>query len=86
MYMVHKTAARKSKNGLKVKPEGGLLMTKIIIDSSLCVGCGGCNTFCPFVILDLDDGHATVVEDLMDDCIECGLCEAECPEKAIKVE
>ena len=86
MCMVRKTAARKSKNGLKAKPEGSSYMTKIIIDSSLCVGCGGCNTFCPFGILDLDDGHAMVVEDLLDDCTECGLCEEGCPEKAIKVE
>lgn len=61
-------------------------MTKIVVDLSLCVGCGGCNVFCPYGVLDLDDGHAIVVEELLAQCDECRLCEQECPEKAIKVE
>jgi NAD-dependent dihydropyrimidine dehydrogenase PreA subunit len=59
--------------------------TIIQIDKSLCVGCGGCNEFCPEGILDVNEGLATVVNDLLDKCLECGECEEYCPEKAVKV-
>jgi NAD-dependent dihydropyrimidine dehydrogenase PreA subunit len=60
-------------------------MTDIKIDLSLCVGCGGCNILCPYGILDLGDGQAVVVTELLENCIECSICEEGCPEKAIKV-
>ena len=61
-------------------------MAEITIDLSLCVGCGGCNIFCPYGILDLADGQAVVVTELLENCNECRACEEGCPEKAIKVE
>jgi Pyruvate/2-oxoacid:ferredoxin oxidoreductase delta subunit len=59
-------------------------MAKPNVDTSLCVGCGGCNSFCPYGILDLGDGQAVVVQDLLDRCDGCKLCE-DCPEGAITV-
>ncbi|MCK4785203.1 MAG: 4Fe-4S dicluster domain-containing protein, partial [Desulfobacteraceae bacterium] len=72
MYTRPKNTASPWKNGLGARCEGGLSMAEITIDLSLCVGCGGCNIFCPYGILDLGDGQAVVVTELLENCNECG--------------
>lgn len=51
----------------------------VVIDKSLCVGCGTCVGTCPNGALDLQDGVAVV----NDNCINCGMCIDACPVSAI---
>lgn len=59
-------------------------MAKIIIDDSLCTGCGLCAANCPDVFEVGDDGLAHVTGD---NCASCDLKEIaeQCPVNAITV-
>ena len=56
----------------------------IKIDEEKCTGCGLCIPGCPEGALQLIDGKARLVSDLM--CDGLGACIGECPEGAIKIE
>lgn len=62
-------------------------MTEIVINSSLCSGCGICTRTCPYSILLLkdDDDVASVNPAVAPFCSRCGHCCAICPEAAITV-
>lgn len=54
----------------------------LLIDKTLCTGCGSCVDACPFEALELVDNIAVVG----DACTLCGTCVDECPESAITME
>lgn len=54
----------------------------LIIDTSLCVGCGACVGGCPNGALELRDGVAAVEENA---CVLCGVCVQNCPVGAIDI-
>jgi NAD-dependent dihydropyrimidine dehydrogenase PreA subunit len=56
----------------------------IKIDEEKCNGCGNCIPSCPEGALQIIDGKARLVSDLM--CDGLGACIGECPEGAIKIE
>ncbi|MBL6963471.1 MAG: 4Fe-4S binding protein [Bacteroidetes bacterium] len=56
----------------------------IKIDEDLCNGCGLCIPGCPEGALQIIDGKARLVSDLM--CDGLGACVGECPEGAIEIE
>lgn len=56
----------------------------ITIDESKCDGCGNCIPGCPEGALQVIDGKARLVSDLM--CDGLGACVGECPQGAITVE
>lgn len=60
-------------------------MAKVIVDASLCVGCGLCEQNCPEVFEMKDDGVAHVKTSK---CSSCDLKEVadQCPVNAITVE
>jgi len=56
----------------------------IKIDEEKCTGCGLCIPSCPEGALQIIDGKARLVSDLM--CDGLGACIGECPEGAIEIE
>jgi electron transfer flavoprotein alpha subunit len=54
----------------------------VIVNGEKCVGCGICETTCPFGAVSLKDGKAVISSA----CTECGACIDVCPVKAIKRE
>lgn len=55
------------------------LTNKVVIDGSLCIGCGKCVKDCVASALYIENGKACVREG----CIECGHCFAICPAGAV---
>ncbi len=60
-----------------------MLREIITIDEDLCTGCGDCVPGCPEGALQIIDGKARLVSDLM--CDGLGACVGECPTGAMKV-
>ena len=60
-------------------------MTKVIIDKSLCTGCGLCSSICPTAFEMADDNIAKAIGDSCEgqDIKEVA---SQCPVEAIKVE
>ena len=56
---------------------------KIVVDASLCDGCGACLKVCPMGCLEMNEGK--VVLNREEDCLVCQACEAECRRGAIAV-
>ena len=56
---------------------------RIIINASLCDGCGACIKVCPMDCLDIRDGKAILRSE--EDCLVCLTCEAECRAGVITV-
>ena len=61
-----------------------MLRDLVVIDEDKCNGCGLCVPGCPEGALQVIDGKARLVSDLL--CDGLGACIGECPEGAIKVE
>lgn len=67
-------------------------MPKIIVDESVCKGCGLCANACPLHILSLDTGRlnpkgyhpAQLIAP--EKCVGCAACATMCPDTAITVE
>lgn len=60
-------------------------MKKITLNSALCKGCGICIALCPKKVFEADI-EGKPVNERVDDCIGCRLCELRCPDFAVKVE
>lgn len=58
-------------------------MTKLSIDYDLCDECGTCVEVCPAQIIVMNGKHIEI--DDPDSCMECRLCEVECPRLATKL-
>lgn len=56
---------------------------KIVIDASLCDGCGACIKVCAMDCLEMEEGKAILKRE--EDCLVCLTCEAECRAGAISV-
>ncbi len=54
------------------------------VDPALCIGCRLCADTCPNEVLDIIDGVSQRVRP--QDCEQCGVCEAICPQGAITME
>lgn len=58
---------------------------RVTVDTSHCVGCGGCAVVCParcILVTDLDD-RTRVISRHLDRCLACGRCEDACGYDAI---
>lgn len=51
----------------------------VVIKEDLCVGCGACESSCPFNVLEMKDDKATILAG----CTNCGACVDSCPSGAI---
>jgi len=54
------------------------------VDEKKCDGCGRCVEMCPMDILRLDKRKKPYVK--YNECWYCGVCEIECPRKALTME
>ena len=57
-------------------------MKPVIIDNTVCSGCGLCSEVCPYRALTVKDGTAIYI---LEDCFLCGHCQAVCPDNAITI-
>lgn len=57
---------------------------EILIDVSLCVGCGFCSEVCKSFNLSLENGKV-ISQNSVYGCIGCGHCMAICPQEAIRI-
>ena len=71
------------KGDCKHSYERGPTMSKPIIDTDACIGCGACADTCPVGVIEVDDVATAANED---DCIGCGACADACPVGAIEIE
>ena len=51
----------------------------VMIETSKCVGCGGCIDLCPAIAISMINDVVTVDEEL---CTECSTCVRVCPMRA----
>ncbi len=66
-------------------------MTRILINTNYCKGCGICVEICPVKVFKLSEevnekGYHIANPINHDKCIKCHLCELYCPDQAIYVE
>lgn len=55
---------------------------KIEVDKELCTACKTCVEMCPEEVLEMNGDQPVMAQP--DDCIECGSCEVNCEEGALK--
>jgi ferredoxin len=58
---------------------------QVLVDSQRCTMCMSCVGACPASAL-MDGGDRPMLRFLERNCVQCGLCEATCPEDAIRLE
>lgn len=54
------------------------------IDGNLCNGCGICVNSCCMDVIRMNDNKKAIIS-YPEDCMLCGICEVDCPQKAIYV-
>ena len=67
-----------------VLPEGSPF-GQVVVDKAACTMCMSCVGACPASAL-MDGGDRPMLKFLERNCVQCGLCEATCPEDAIRLE
>lgn len=55
----------------------------LVLDPSLCNGCGRCEEVCPHAVFDVANRKAALVA--RGNCMQCGACRMNCPVGAIEV-
>ncbi len=55
------------------------------IDQELCVGCAICVDSCSMDVIRMDEKSGKAVIRYGEDCVLCGFCGRDCPEKAISL-
>lgn len=60
-------------------------MTIVQIDPELCNGCGICVKICMVDVIRMDEEGKKAVARYPEDCIVCGACKLDCPQKAINI-
>lgn len=60
-------------------------MLDFTIDVETCIGCGQCASDCPAMIIGMETGIPTIVEDLESFCIRCLHCVAVCSEGSVSL-
>lgn len=60
-------------------------MNNIIVNKELCNGCKICFKSCFIDVLKWDDQDKKPIVAYPEECVQCILCELNCPQKAIKV-
>ena len=55
------------------------------IDPGLCNGCGTCVNSCPMDVFRLDTKTKMAIIKYPEDCMLCGWCVVDCPERAVTV-
>ena len=58
-------------------------MTKITVNTDLCIGCGQCTKDCIWAIPTVIDKKVVIPEERKTECFSCGHCAATCPTGAI---
>jgi ferredoxin len=57
-------------------------MIDVVVDESLCTGCGLCVSYCPYGGAEIEDDTVVFVES----CTRCTACVAVCPEYALSLQ
>jgi ferredoxin len=70
-------AMQAHRNGTPMLAASGYLAQ---VDTELCIGCGDCESLCPFNAITIVEGWSVVN---MEACMGCGICEAHCNQGAI---
>lgn len=65
----------------------GSVEDRVVVDQSLCTGCGKCLAACPPDVFRLTEvnGRKVAYAAYPHDCCDCFLCELDCPEHCIAV-
>ncbi len=61
-------------------------VAQVVVDESLCNGCGLCAKVCYGAPLQMVDGRVVVDQSRLFGCLACGACVAACPLRAIRVD
>jgi NAD-dependent dihydropyrimidine dehydrogenase PreA subunit len=60
-------------------------MNKIIVNKEICTGCKLCFKSCFVDVIQWDDQTRKPIEAYPEDCVQCMLCEVNCPVQALRV-
>jgi len=63
----------------------GACFGEVLVDRKRCTLCFACVNLCPTGALSSDDGGTPRLRFAEDACVQCGLCERGCPEKAVSL-
>lgn len=63
----------------------GACFGEVVVDRKRCTLCFACANLCPTGALSSDDGGTLRLRFAEDACVQCGLCERGCPEKAVSL-
>ena len=68
-----------------VELPAGACFGEVVVDRKRCTLCFACVNLCPTGALSSDAGGAPRLRFAEDACVQCGLCERGCPEKAVSL-